>query len=199
MEFNIRSASLQEANSRNKLLIFSCVGLVGVVLILAIVLTAQSKIVVLQTPGMPNDTVIEKTTMDKGAQRAVLQAVTSNLAQINPSNFEYQKSFLQSFLAPDVYTKVSLKIDARVKDLIDQRELGSNYFVFKRYLYDEKLNKHFVQGDVHTVNAAKDTTEPYVFEYSMAVNNYRPIITDVAVYKGEELHDTKHFERKSRS
>ena len=199
MEFNIRSASLQEANSRNKLLIFTTLGLALVVLILAIVLTSQSKIVVLQTPGMPNDSVIEKNSMDKGAQRAVLQAVTSNLAQINPSNYEYQKTFLQSFLSPEIYTKVSLKIDARVKDLIDSRELGSYYFVFRRYEYDEKMNKHFIMGDVHTVNAAQDSKEPYVFEYAMQVHNYRPVITDVLVYKGDAFHDTKYYESKSKS
>jgi len=191
VEFNLRSQSLNEANNRNQTLILICGGMAIAILLMTVMLFSQSKIVVLQTPGMPSDSVIERTSMDKGAQRAVLQAVTSNMSQTNPANYEYQKLFLQSFLSPEIYSKVSLKIDARVKQMLAERELGSSYFVFKRYSYDANLNKHFVVGEVHTVNAAKDTMNLYTYEYELEINNYRPVITDILIYPGESMHDTQ--------
>lgn len=190
MESGFRASNLDQANKRiNKLLVI-VLALGGIALILSVCLMLQSKIVILQAPGMINDAQIEKSTMDKSSQRAVLVAVTSNLSQINPTNYEYQKNFVQSFFSPEAYTKISKEIDLRVKQLIDQRELGSYYFIFKRYEYDAKLNKHFVVGDVHTVNAAKDTAEPYVFEYDMKIENYRPVIDALKLYKGEIIHNS---------
>ena len=110
MEFGIRVSSLQQANQRIKHLSLISLGLVLVSILLSICLVTQSKIVILQSPGMINDAQIEKNAMDKGAQRAVLVAVTSNLAQINPSNYTYQKAFVQSFLSAEAYTKISKEI-----------------------------------------------------------------------------------------
>jgi len=165
------------------------------VLVLTITLFGQSKIVVLQTPGMPPDSVIQKSSIDKGAERAILVAVTSNLAQVNPANAEYEKTFLQAFLAPSVYTKISSEIDVQVKRLTDQRELGSYYFVLRSVEFDPKMNTHFVLGDVHTVNAAKDTPAPYVFEYKIHVDNYRPVIDSVSSYQGEKAHNSGWLEQ----
>lgn len=190
MKNDVRNQSLLEAARQIRWQQYTIAALSLAVLVLILVVYSQSKIVVLQTPGMPNDTVIQKTSLDKGAQRAVLMAVTSNLVQVNPANIEYQKTFLQAFLAPAAYTKLSQEIDSQVKRLVDQRELGSYYFVFRSWEYDPKLDTHFVIGDVHTVNAAKDTAQPYVFEYKMHVENYRPVIDDVISYEGDRAHNS---------
>jgi len=193
MEAGFRATTLSEANHHIRQLLWLSIGLVVITLILAVCLVVQSKIVILQAPGMLNDAQIEKNAMDKSSQRAVLIAVTSNLSQVNPGNYEYQKTFLQSYFAPEAYTRIAKDIDLHVKQLIDQRELGSYYFVFKKYEYDPKMNKHFVQGDVHTVNAAKDTPEPYVFEYDMRIENYRPVIIDLKLYKGDTFHNSAFY------
>jgi conjugal transfer pilus assembly protein TraE len=191
MENSNRTRSLQESA---KIIVWqqmSIAMLVLALIVLVLIVYSQSKIVVLQTPGMPSDAIIQKTSLDKGAQRAVLAAVTSNLAQVNPANIEYQKAFLQAFLAPAAYTKISSEIDTQSKRLLEQRELGSYYFVLKSWEYDTQLDRHFVLGDVHTVNAAKDTAQPYVFEYQMHVENYRPVIDDVKSYAGERAHNSE--------
>lgn len=190
MRNDMRNQSLLENARQIRWQQYTIAMLSLVVLVLVLVVYSQSKIVVLQTPGMPNDTIIQKTSLDKGAQRAVLIAVTSNIAQVNPANIEYQKTFLQAFLAPGAYTKLSTEMDSQVKRLIDQRELGSYYYVFQRWEYDPILDTHFVIGDVHTVNAAKDTSQPYVFEYKMHVENYRPVIDDVTSYTGDRAHNS---------
>lgn len=191
MENSHRTRSLQESA---KLILWQQMSLAVLILaliVLVLIVYSQSKIVVLQTPGMPSDAIIQKTSLDKGAQRAVLAAVTSNIAQVNPANVEYQKAFLQAFLAPAAYTKISAEIDTQAKRLVEQRELGSYYFVLKTWEYDPQLDRHFVLGDVHTVNAAKDTAQPYVFEYQMHVENYRPVIDDVKSYPGDRAHNSE--------
>jgi conjugal transfer pilus assembly protein TraE len=179
-------------------LLYSTAGLAAALLIALICLLTQSKIVILQIPGVPSGSEIQKNSMEIGAQRAILLAVTSNLVQVNPANAEYQKNFLQAFLAPAQYTKISAEIDAKAKMLAEQRELGSYYFVLHRHEYDPKINRHFVLGDVHTVNAAKDTGEPYVFEYTLHVENYRPVIDDVTSYKGDKAHNSGWLEAQKR-
>jgi hypothetical protein len=194
MDIQQRNVTIANLQKIVNFVITANVGLMACVLILTAVLFSQSKIVLLQTPGMPGATEIQKSSMDIGAQRAILVAVTSNLVQVNPSNVEYQKNFLQAFLAPAMYTKLSTEVDAKAKLLVDQRELGSYYFVFKSHEYDPKINKHFVLGEVHTVNAAKDTGEPYVFEYAMHIENYRPVVDDITSYKGDRSHNAAWLE-----
>lgn len=198
MEIGHRTKSLAELKRDNRRQLGAIFWLSLSIAMLIGLLFSQSKIIILATPGMPADSVIQKTSLDKGAQRAVLAAVTNNLAQINPGNAEYQKAFLQAFLAPAVFTKVSSDIDFRVKKMSDERELGSYYFVLKEITYDPAIDKHFVIGDVHTVNAAKDTAAPHVFEYSMHVENYRPVIDSVTTYEGERAHNSEWIEGQKR-
>jgi hypothetical protein len=159
-------------------------------LILCIKLFLQSEIIVQQTPGMPSGVVIEKSSWDKRAQQATLLAVTNAIASINPANADYQRQLLQVFLAPSAFTRISLEIDDRIKKLTEQRELGSYYFVWRAYDYDSALDRHFVTGDVHTVNAAHDTPEAYVFEYQAHVENYRLVVDTVSSYPGDRPHDS---------
>ena len=194
MELDARNQSISEVRGRNRTLTYSLLALSVAVLLLVVKVFTQSSIVVLQTPGMPNDSVIEKTAMDKRAQIAVLQAVTSAMVSVNPANAQYQKQFVQAFLAPAAYTKISKEIDARVAKQITERELGSTYFVLNRYEYDEKLNKHFVLGDFHSVNAAKDTAQQFVWEYDAHIENYRFVIDNVAFYPGDRPHNTGWIE-----
>jgi hypothetical protein len=198
MDIQRRGVSIAGLQRTVNFVITANIGLAIAILLLVAVLFGQSKIVVLMTPGMPPNAEMQKESMDIAAQRAVVVAVTSNLAQVNPANAEYEKKFLQAFLAPAVYTKISAEIDAKAKQLSDQRELGSYYFVFRSHQYDPKLNKHFVIGEVHTVNAAKDTSEPYVFEYVLHVENYRPVVDDVNSYKGDKAHNAAWLETEKR-
>ena len=198
MEINARNHSISELRSRNKSLTLSLFFLSIALLLALLKVFFQSEIVIQETPGMPSNSVIERTSMDKGSQRAILSAVTSNLAQINPANAEYQKAFLQVFLAPEAFTKVSLEINAKVAKQASERELGSYYFIMHRYEYDPLLNRHFVIGDVHTVNAAKDSAQPYVFEYTMHVENYRMVIDEVTTYPGDRAHNSEWTEANKR-
>lgn len=194
MEIGVHKQSISELRANNKKLTFGIACLAFTLLLALLKIFFQSEIVIMQTPGMPNSSVIERTSMDKGAQRAIVSAVTSNLAQINPATAEYQKAFLQVFLSPSAYTKVSIEINAKVAKQVSERELGSHYFILKRYEYDQVLNRHFVIGDVHTVNAARDSAEAYVFEYPAHFENYRMWIDDVITYPGNRAHNSEWIE-----
>lgn len=191
MDLDGRTKTVAELRSQNRMLLYVIATLGTALLFLAGKHFFQTEIVIQQTPGMPNNSVIEKTAMDKGAQRATLIAVTSAISQVNPSNAAYQKSFVQTYLAPAAYTRISKEIDAQVARLVSQRELGSYYFIFRAYEYDPALDKHFVLGEVHTVNAAKDTFENYVFEYSVHVENYRVVVDEITTYVGTQARNSE--------
>jgi TraE protein len=194
MEYGKRNESLAELRAEGEKKTWAIVGCVVVMVCMAIKMLSQTEIIIVQTPGMPANSIIERTSFDKGAQVATLNAVTSNLAQITPANAEYQKQFLQAYLSPQVYTKISSEIDLKVEKAKLERELGSFYFVLKRYEYDPQLNKHFVVGEQHTVNAAKDTAQDYVYEYDAHVENYRLWIDDLKTYPGDKPHNTEWIE-----
>ncbi|MEY4565659.1 MAG: hypothetical protein RLY14_629 [Planctomycetota bacterium] len=191
MELNTRNVAVAELKTQNQRLLIGLVATTIAVVGLTYKLIAQSEIVIVQTPGMPANSIIERESFDKGAQMATLNAITTNLGQINPSNAEYQKKFLQLYFSPNAYTRLSSEIDLRVEKMRVERELGSSYFVFKRYEYDGELNKHFVIGEQHTVNAAKDTAEDYVFEYSVHIENYRLWVDEVKTYKGDKARNSE--------
>jgi hypothetical protein len=191
VELNTRNVAVAELKTQNQRLLIGLVATTIAVVGLTYKLIAQSEIVIVQTPGMPANSIIERESFDKGAQMATLNAITTNLGQINPSNAEYQKKFLQLYFSPNAYTRLSSEIDLRVEKMRVERELGSSYFVFKRYEYDGELNKHFVIGEQHTVNAAKDTAEDYVFEYSVHIENYRLWVDEVKTYKGDKARNSE--------
>jgi TraE protein len=186
MEVNeLKHSSAELRQSIKRLVLINCC-LVVIILVMALQSLMREQIVILRTPGVVGDEVFARTTVDRASQIATLKAVTNNLAQCNPSSKAFCKDFLQSYLSPAAYTKVSAEIDANIKRLELQRELGSYYFVFTSYQYDTALNKHFVLGEVHTVNAAIDRAEPWVFEYQVHYENYRLAIDDVKSYKGTQ-------------
>lgn len=189
MDLSTRTIAIADMQRTKNLAMFCNLALTVALLIAVIVIFTQEKTIIQQVPGSTTSAELRPQWMDRGSERAILLAVTSNLAQVNPTNAHYQKIFLQAFLAPQVYTAISAQIDAKAKRLAEQRELGSYYFVFRHHKYDPKINRHFVMGNVHTVNAAIDTPEPYVFEYATHVESYRLVVDDVVSYKGDKPHD----------
>lgn len=199
MELAGRNQSITELKKEKRTLLLIILGLTVSLVFISVKHAFQTEIVIQQTPGMPNNSVIEKSSMDKTAQMATLYAVTNNIAQVNPSNAEYIKTFIQVYLAPAAYTRLSKEIDNQVAKLSIQRELGSYYFVLRGYEYDPILDKHFVKGEVHVVNAAKDTATPYVFEYSTHVENYRLVVDDVKSYEGDKEHNSEWLKNAKKS
>jgi len=191
MDLNSRNQSISELKKENRILRITVLVICIACVFIAVKLAFQTEIIVMQTPGMPNNSVISKSSMDKGAQMATLYAVTNNIAQINPSNADYLKTFIQVYLAPAAYTRVSQEIDNKVAKLLAQRELGSYYFVFRGYDYDAALDRHFIKGEVHVVNAAKDSATPYIFEYTIHIENYRLVVDDVKTYDGDREHNSE--------
>lgn len=191
MELNARNESIAELRKNNQRLTWGVLALAIASLLLAYKLVLQSEIVHVQTPGMPANSIIARDSFDKGAQMATLNAITNNLASLNPANAEYQKKFLQLYFAPEAFTKLSNEIDMKVKKMVIERELGSSYFIVQRYEYDPALDRHFVLGQQHTVNAAKDTAEDYVFEYQIRIENYRLWVEDLKSYRGDRAHNSE--------
>lgn len=189
MEMSTRNQSISELNKKNLLLTITVCSLAIVALLLAIKVFFQNETFLLQTPGMPAAAVIERSNFDKASQVATLSALTSALVQINPANVDYQKQFIQLYLSPKVFTRLSADIDAKVANLVAQRELGSYYWVGKGGRWDPVTGKHFLWGDLHTVNAAKDTSQLFCFEYAFHIENYRLWVDDIAFYPGDKPHD----------
>ncbi|UVA77162.1 TraE/TraK family type IV conjugative transfer system protein [Pandoraea commovens] len=198
MEIATRNKSLAELSRDNRRLTATVALIAAAMLVLSIKVFFTNEIIVNQVPGMPNGAKIEKSGMDVGAKQAIVVAVTTMLASVNPSNAESIKHFIQPFLSPDAYTKVSKAIDDKVATLRTQRELGSYYFVTRGFDLDEKLGLLFVKGDLHTVNAAKDTSEPWVFEYPVSFSNYQMVITDVVSYPGDRVRNSKWIEAQTK-
>lgn len=199
MKEDSRQISISSLRKRNSNLTYAIVFGMAIILVLVWKLFFTDPIVVLNTPGLPDGSVIAKTSFDKGAQQATLIAVTSTLASITPGNAEYIKKFLSYFLSPTAYTKVLAEIDKKVERMVRERELGSHYFVAgetngQSYYYDPRIDRHFVLGNVHTVNAAKDTGEPWVFEFVVRFENYRLWVDDVIAYPGTTIHNYEWLE-----
>jgi conjugal transfer pilus assembly protein TraE len=197
MDFNKRNESISELSAQNKKLGLTVLVLGGCLLLALVKMVMQSEILIVQTPGMPDNAYLERSYMDKASQEATLLTVTSSVVEINPDNAEYQKKLLGMYLSPASYTKIERDIDVRVAQLIAQRELGSYYFVLKKYEYDPLINKHFVIGDLHTVNAAKDSAQQYVFEYSAHIQNYRLWVDEVVTYEGDRAHNADYLKGQS--
>lgn len=191
MDLPNRNKSVAELRKKNDFLMIVVLCLAAAVLLCVGKVVFMSEIVVNRVPGMPDGAKIERNGMDVGAQQATAYAVASALASVNPSTGESIKKFVQPFFSAAAYTKVSQAIDSKVATLSIQRELGSYYFILKRFEADDKLGRVFVLGDVHTVNAARDTAEPWVFEFPVHFANYQMILDDAVAYSGDKAHNSE--------
>ena len=196
MELQTRNKSVAELRENNRLLTIGIAFSMVIILLLALRVTFMSDIIVNQVPGMPDGGKIWKNGMDEGVEKAQAFALTSALAQLNPSNAESTKKVVQAFLSPEAYTVVSKAIDDKAQQLAQQHELGSYYFVpaARGFFQDDKLGRVFVTGDLHTVNAARDTSEPWVFEYPVHFSNYRMWFDGVTAYLGDKIHNSDWIE-----
>lgn len=193
MELNEWQKSIAELRKNNRRLTLACACLAALVVVQTVVILGQGRIIQYVIPGISSGMEVGRSAMSMDGQRAVLIAVTDHLASVNPSNVEQQKRFVQAFLSPEAYTRISRQMDEQAQTLSTQHELGSYYFVFKEHRWDAELKKHFIVGDVHTVNSAHDSGEPWVFEYEMHVENYKPVVDSVVVYKGDKPHDSVYL------
>jgi len=128
MELRQYTKSILELSYRVKYLYFANAVLLVSLLLVVVIHFQQDRIVILQVPGGGEtrvESVFEKSAIDRGSQRAIILATVSAISQINSSNYEYQKVFIQNFLAPEVFTTISSQIDVQVKRMLDQHELGS--------------------------------------------------------------------------
>lgn len=191
MDITQRNRSVAELRKSNGQLRFVllCLAVIAVLAVGKVVFS--SEIIINRVPGMPDGAKIERNGMDVGAQQATAFAVASALASVNPSNGESMKKFLQPFLSAAAYTKVSLAIDNKVATLSAQHELGSYYFVLRRFEADDKIGRVFVLGEVHTVNAARDTAEQWVFEFPVHFSGYQMVVDDVIAYAGDKAHNSE--------
>ncbi len=198
MNLSVRELTIEEAQKRVNLLTYISVATTTLALVTGLAFVNQSKIIVEQVPGL-NNVEIGQNFMDLAGQQAIIMAFTKSLAEINPANAEYQKRYIKAFLAPELYTQAALEIDALVAKQATDRALGSYYFTVKNYDYDPQLRKHFVVGAVHTVNAAKDTSEPWVFTYTMRIEDYRPVITSIERERGETIKNTAWIQNQEKA
>lgn len=192
MKLSVREMTIEEAQRRVNFLTYICAATTSLSLLMGFAYVTQSKIFVQEVPGL-NNVEVGQNFMDLTGQQSILLAFTKTLAEVNPANVEYQKRFIASFLAPELYTQVLLEVDALVAKLLTDRALGSYYFIEKSYEYDPLLKKHFVVGYVHTVNAAKDTAEPWVFSYTARIENYRLVVTSIERERGEVVKNSAYL------
>jgi hypothetical protein len=187
MEFKHSLNSIAELKEWQSFLKKLVLGLLVLVLTETVFIFNQSKIIVIKTPGIAGEAWSQNSALDRISQKSIILSTVSAMTQI--------KRFIQTFLSPSLYTEISLQMDIRVKKMQEQRELGSMYFEFKEYEFDPELNKHFVKGEVHTVNVAKNTAQMWVYELQMEVENYLPLITSLQAYPGDEFHDALWMSR----
>jgi hypothetical protein len=72
MEMNQRNEAVSELRASNKHLTYAILGTVIIAFGLMFKLVSQSEIIIVQTPGMPANSIIERTSFDRNAQLAML-------------------------------------------------------------------------------------------------------------------------------
>ncbi len=195
MNTNERSQSLKDKDRTIGRLVLALLVSIGTMAGLVAFMHFYGVIVIQRTPGVPTDAQIERSSMDMKAQKLVLSAISNAIGSINPSNAEYVKAMAQSYFAPEAYTRLTGEINTLVQKMIAEREAGSHYFVLISSDYNPQENKHYLFGEYHTVNMAKDTSQNYVFVYQMRVEQFRPVILDYKFYPSDNPPSMKYDDK----
>ena len=184
--------SIGQLQKRNHHLTIATLALSFLVTCLMVVITLRSDVIIIETPGQPSSEVIEKSSFDQRRQEALFFDITKTFVGINPSNYLYQEKKLEPYFFKKDFKNIERSITTRVDQLVAAKELGSYYFIPAKYVFDPITKKHFVTGDLHTVNVAKDTSQPWVVEYMAEFDSYHLWIKDMAMYEGKNIHDAEY-------
>ena len=205
MDFKNRSWNIDEYRYWLKIamraLFFSC----ATCFVLAIKVTSSDEKIILRTPGM-EDTVFSKNSLDINSMKAISIMLSHTVGDLNRGNYDNQIKTIESWFAPEVATKIAMKIKQIIKKQIEEHETGTQYFEFNpgpsnidEYEYDPSLDMHFVRGRLHFANAARDDVHPIVFAFKFKVTNYLPKATEFYWEFGDVIKDSKWLEGQRRN
>ena len=118
---------------------------------------------------------------------------TELLAEAGPSAWEDETFGVHFAFFSQTDPEVRVRILEGRRSRLEERREG-----VRSGLARTRGRLDFVYGDVHTVNAARDSAEPYVFEYQVHVENYRLVVDEVVSYAGERTHDSEWLKNNKR-
>ena len=157
-------------------------------------------IVILKVPG-PANAVFESEKVSPATALSYATRVTTLLVGVNPRNVDASIEEIGDFLAPELKNSIFENMRSRARELASEKSDGNYSFVLKKRNYDSNLNKYFIQGDVcfnNAINTTAGTCKPWVLEYQIKVEYYRPFISFIDKYEGEYPHDTRFLEEEAK-
>jgi hypothetical protein len=189
VDVTLRTKSIAELLRIIYILAASVIGLI-VLTAITLLFAFRPPIVVQKVPG-PAQGVVGADYMEPKVGEGFAILATHLITSTNPENVDKNIAQLDSFLGEDLKAEVFKALRAKAKDLADERAQGRYFFLWKGWVFDPALNKHFVTGTVCLDTANGRSCNDWVFEYVFAVNWYQPTITQYAFYQGKDIHDSK--------
>lgn len=155
-------------------------------LVTLVALLSRDQIVVVQPPTAVEKVWVGQKASDEAYKKAWGLYVAELVGNVTPSSADFIANSLQDMLDPKVFDQVSTAVLAAKAQFAKDHLITS--FVPKDVQFDKKLNRVFVvgKGSMRTVGQIRDVQEQQrVFEMSVTIRNYRPMLTYYSTYFGE--------------
>ncbi|TXI08282.1 MAG: hypothetical protein E6Q76_07485 [Rhizobium sp.] len=179
--------SLKTENKFTRLIV---VGLLAANLILVTLVASTKPIVVLTPPTLEKASTIEARTADENFKKAWALFLADLMGSITPANVDFIVESLSLYLSSNVYNTVKAALYDQAREV--RTEGMTITFSPKEVSYEQSTGKVFVYGNNRTERrGGRADNIDRTYEFIVSMQNYRPVITRMSVYRGPPLTSDK--------
>lgn len=154
-----------------------------------VVLLRGNQTVVLVPPSLEKEAKVGH----KQADRAYLEAwglfFATLMGNVTPRNIDFVLASLQRYMAPSIYQEMSQAMLEQAKAI-----KSGNYamsFAVQEIVYEEGGQRVLVKGQATMHGPFGKQTLSRTYEFSIAIRNYAPVITEVLVHDQKQPGEEK--------
>ncbi|WP_336107820.1 TraE/TraK family type IV conjugative transfer system protein [Thalassospira sp. CH_XMU1420-2] len=177
-------------------------GLVAVMVPLAWYVVTLEPARVLVPPKLTTEAEVSADKADEEYLRHLALFYATLLGNTTPDQVDEVATLMEPYLAPSIRNAVIVGLQEDAANLKEHNI--SREFVVKNSYFEKETGKTFVYGNEYVSGSAdKKEREEKTYEFEISINNFMPVIDDLAAYKGkprtlEELENIQRREEREK-
>lgn len=159
-------------------------GLIGLCVILALLLSAKDTTVVLVPPNLGQQEDVSKRSASVGMIKTWALFAADLLGNVTPDSADFIKNGIGPILMPEIYQNTITAIERQAQEM--KRDRVAQRFDSRQIQYEISTRKVFVTGySTLTGPAGNEKRHTRTYEFMFSVSNYKPMIEHLETYMGD--------------
>ena len=184
MKMDKLNSSWETIQKNNRMLLYFALAMAGTNILLGITVANQGHTVVLVPNNLSEKAEVASNRASQGYKKGWGMYAATLLGNITPENADFVLDSLSGMVTSEIKAQLGESVRADIETLKTEKVTAT--FELKKIAYEPESDKVFVTGKHWITGAgAKSGSTPQTFEFKVAIRDYSPTITHLALYEGE--------------